>query len=336
MADNDLPLTDRVMLAALSGQTNREKVFALLAPDIPAADADRRRQLHEAIDALVEKNLLSIKDDTLVLPDVPPDDRFTIEAAVRDSLPPLSEGERAGLTRMLLRSPVPPTLVVWQHDGHNVLADGHLTSEVCRRFGRPTQLVALDLPDLAAVIEWRWDSHYARRNLSKEAQSYCRGWQYQRSRGSRGGDRRAKSQNETSNDQRDPVAIALANKFAVSRATIFRDRDYAEALDAVAAVVGDDVRQEILARRLKQFRLTRADVLALAEWDEEELRAAAEKLRKGERVQIQPAAEQPIKSIRLAGSPAEQAQILVKSLGQENATRLAAELSKLVKVKVGK
>lgn len=335
MADNDLPLTDLVMLAALSGQTNCEEVFELLSPDIPAADADRVRYLNEAIDALVEKGLLSVKDDTFVLPDAPPEDRFTIEPDIRDSLPPLSEGEKAGVTRMLLRSPIPPTLVIWQRDGHNVLADGHLTSEVCRRFGRPTQLAPIDLPDLAAVIEWRWDSHYGRRALTKEAMSYCRGWQYQRNRGPQGGDRRAKSQNETSNDKRDPVAIALANKFGVSRATIFRDRDYAEAIDAVAETAGNDIRRELLARRRKQYRLIRSEVLLLAEQSEEDMKKAAAKLREGKRVQFREAAA-AVKSVRLGGTPTEQAQALVKSLGQDDAVRLASELSKLVKTKVGK
>lgn len=334
MTDQDLPMTDRVMLAVLAGRTTREQVYRVLGPDIPAADAERTRVLDEAIDALLAKKLLETKDKTLALPDAPADERFVIEPAVRDCLPPLSAGEEAVLVRMILRSPVAPTLSIWQRDGRNVLIDGHVTSLTCRRFGRETQLVAIDLPDIQAAIEWRWDQHYGRRNLTKEAMAYCRGWQFERRKASHGGDRRSKSQNETLNGGKDPVAAALATKFGVSRPTIFRDRDYAAAIDAIAAVTGDDIRRELLARRAKQYRLTRADVMQMAQMDKAEMKKAAATLREGQRVQFrQPAAA--VKSVRLKGTAAEQAQALVKSLGQKKAARLASELTRLVQEKVG-
>lgn len=333
MTDQDLSVPDRVLLALMRGPTNRKQLSRLLAPDAPDDEWDR--VLDEAIAALVEKGLLDTNEEALVLLDPPADDRVVIDPAIRDCLPPLSLEEEVVLARVVLLSPAPPTLTVWRHDGRDVLIDGHVTSLVCRRFGRDSQLQAIDLPDVSAVQEWRWDRHYGKRNLTKEAMSYCRGWQYERRKLPHGGDRRSRSQNETSNSKKDPIAAAVAAKFGVGRATVFRDRKYATALDAIAAAAGDDIRRELLARREKQYRLTHADVMQLSKLGKGEMKRVAAKLREGERVQFR--TEAAAKSVRLKGTtPTEQARALVESLGQERAALLASELTKLVKVKVGK
>jgi hypothetical protein len=104
-----------------------------------------------------------------------------------------------------------------------------------------------------------------RSNLTPEQQSYLRGKQYHleknTSRG--GGDHRSTDgdNQKAHNEPFENTAEKLAKQHNVGKETIKRDAAFAASVDTLAAAVGDDTRQTILARDTK---ISRQDVKALS------------------------------------------------------------------------
>ena len=61
--------------------------------------------------------------------------RYTVDPQIRDLIPPLSAHEREALEAdIALRGNRDP-IVVWPHDGHLIILDGHHRLEACRKTG---------------------------------------------------------------------------------------------------------------------------------------------------------------------------------------------------------
>ncbi len=135
-------------------------------------------------------------------------------------------------------------ITVWK--GHGIVLDGHTRLEFCIKHGKLVKVREVELPDEKAALEYARAFQRQRRNLTREAQSYLRGQDYNALKQQRGGNRRgprSKGQNGTLKN----TAEELAGKYQTSPRTIKRDGIFARVVDRVAAAHGDpDVRRRLL------------------------------------------------------------------------------------------
>ncbi len=177
-----------------------------------------------------------------------------IDSELRALIPPLSSEERSQLEANLLAEGCRDPLVVWK--GHNILLDGHNRYEICTTHGIEFNTVEIDLPDRNAAHDWLINNQLGRRNLTPEAVSYLRGKRYNLEKTSGHGTKSA-GQNGTQIE----TAERLASDYKVGTRTIKRDAQFADAVDALAETLGEEVRQDLLGRNA---RLTKKDILNVA------------------------------------------------------------------------
>lgn len=134
---------------------------------------------------------------------------------------------------------------------------------ICTAHGIPFDTLDIDLPDRDAAITWIINNQLGRRNLTPEQASYLRGQRYNREKTAGHG---AKSGYQNDNQK---THERLADEYKVGPATIVRDGQFAQAVDALGETLGEEVKQEILSRELD---LTKKDVLALGQMEPEEQR----------------------------------------------------------------
>jgi hypothetical protein len=172
-------------------------------------------------------------------------------------IPPLSVDEYAQLEANILQDGCRDPLIIWEEEA--TLLDGHHRRTICEQHGLAYTCQAISLPDLDAAKAWMITNQLGRRNLTPEQTSYYRGGQYnlQKRQGKRtdvtSGNSYQKSQN---------TATELAQVHKVAEKTIRNDSAYARDVDVIAAAVGPEARQSLLARETK---VTKRDVRKLAQ-----------------------------------------------------------------------
>ncbi len=191
---------------------------------------------------------------------------FTVDEEFANLLPRLTNDEQEGLRTLLKEQGWQDTVKIWK--GHDVLLDGHHRIELCEEEGIECEYEEIDLPDRKAAKLWIIRHARGQRNLTPDQQSYLRGKQYELEKGTQGGDRKSKGQNDPLLDD---TAERLADEHSVSPKTIKRDAEFAVAVDTIADSVGPGVKQEILSGDLG---LTKKDVTALAELPKPEQKKA--------------------------------------------------------------
>jgi hypothetical protein len=202
-----------------------------------------------------ERQIEYIRDRLQLLSYSSPRLSIAIDPEFKVLIPPLSREEKAQLEANLREQGCRDALVVWK--GHNLLIDGHNRHEICIQYGIEFQTIEIDLPSREAVRDWIIDNQLGRRNLTPEMVSYLRGKQYNAMKHSHGGNRRAKAQNEPLFN----TAQLLAKKYKVGKETIKRDAKLASEIDLIAALLGEDIRVDLLNRDLG---LTRKEIHNLA------------------------------------------------------------------------
>jgi len=182
-------------------------------------------------------------------------------------IPPLSQTELDLLEESLKREGLREDLLVWKE--MNILLDGHNRRRLCQKNGIEPRVKYLSFPDREAARAFVVRTQLARRNLSREAESYLRGKRYLDSRhqGARStsGQSDPKSQEgaRSTSGQSDPKRMSegLAQEFKVSEKTIRRDASFALAVDGIVKNCGDKAKQHVLSRG---SRLHRNQVIRLA------------------------------------------------------------------------
>ncbi len=195
------------------------------------------------------------------------DPRFTIDPEFEHLLPRAPDEVKKLEERLLVEEPLTP-LVVWK--GKRVLLDGHTRYRFFSLLGRGYPVVERDFPDRQAVVTWLFDTHYGRRSYSPEMKAYVRGKQYLARKQKHGGSRKKTSARSGNLKTADLVAA----EYSIGRNTLLRDAAFAVALDKVADVCGDEVRQQVLSRTV---RWTRGDVERLVKLEKGVLQKIVEK-----------------------------------------------------------
>lgn len=166
---------------------------------------------------------------------------LTIDDEFKALIPPLTKEEYAQLEANILEEGCRDALVVW--DG--VLVDGHNRYEICTKHGLPFDVVDKEFADREAVKDWMDANQLGRRNLTPEAVSLLRGRRYNRVKvsGFKG------NQHTLGNphfEDKQKTSVSLAEQYGVSHATIERDGQFADAVEALKPTV-PDIEQRVLS-----------------------------------------------------------------------------------------
>jgi hypothetical protein len=280
--------------------------------------------LRDIIDSLQRKKLLALRTTKAGEEEVQatplPDSRFEIDPEF-EALLPRAPDEVKRLEERLLAEPPRDALVVWK--GHRILVDGHTRFRFYALLGRKFAVVEMDFPDRTAVITWIYNTHYGR-SFSPEMKSYVRGKHYLGRKQSHGGSRKRSSSHSGTLKTADVVAA----EYGIGRNAILRDASFAEALDRIAGMCGDEVRDQVLSR---VARWTKGDVERLAKLDKAALQEIVHAaLAWGKRPKVPYDERQGArKSCTIPiGKPKEQVRVLRKVLGGRGLVRLEKALDR--------
>lgn len=183
---------------------------------------------------------------------------FRIDPEFATLCPLLSDEERALLEASIVAEGCRDPLVVGVIDGDRLLVDGHNREAICRTQGVFYRTVEREFATREAARSWIIDNALGRRNLTREQRDYLIGKRYAAEKKPHGGAREASPQSE----DMPKTSERIAKTAGVSRATVERAAEFAEAVDTIAANVGPKARNEILAGKVK---LTRAQVKVAAD-----------------------------------------------------------------------
>lgn len=196
---------------------------------------------------------------------------FRVDEEFESLCPRLTEEERELLAASIRAHGVREPLVVWREE--QILLDGHTRLAICEEQDISFETVEYSFADRAAARNWVIDNALARRNLGREQQAHLRGLRYRAAK-------RASVENLRQNApsaqiehsvitaadepplREEPAAVRLAREYGVSPATIRRDAEYAENVDAIAESAGPEARTALLTGAV---RATRGQVKRIAE-----------------------------------------------------------------------
>ncbi|NPV52203.1 MAG: hypothetical protein HPY71_01615 [Firmicutes bacterium] len=201
---------------------------------------------------------------------------FRIDKEFKELLIPLTEQERRLLEESLLAEGCRDPLVVWA--GENILLDGHNRYEICSKHGIEYDVVYREFKDRTEAESWAISNQLARRNLTPEKFAYMLGKLYEKRKQGHGGDRKSEGSSPQSEDLK-KTAEAIADEFKVGRATVERAAQFAQAVDEIAKVAGEQVKHKILNREIQGNRL---DVVEVARLPEEKRKEVVKKVESGE------------------------------------------------------
>ena len=204
-----------------------------------------------------------------------------IDPELQKLLPSLSADELTNLETSVLSEGIRDPLIVWQ--GSGILLDGHNRFALAEQHGLPyrVQEMAFDTRDEAR--RWMILNQLSRRNLRPDAASYLRGCLV-RSLDASPGRPQKLSNNLT--------ISGAAEQTGVTRQTLHNDAAFADAVDTLAATVGDEVRELATSGRIP-----RKDTKLLAQTlatDPDAVKASVEKVLSGE----QPDVKQTMRAAR--------------------------------------
>lgn len=182
-----------------------------------------------------------------------------IDREFKQLIPALTNDELVLLESNILEDGCRDPLTVWQEE--SVLLDGHNRYEICSKHDIEFDVNYISLPDRQHAINWIINNQLGRRNVTPDQASYLRGKRYNMEKGEYGGDRKSSDQNDHLNGER--TSERLAEEFKVSAPTIRRDGKFADAIDSLSDVIGDNVRQAVLSGDNK---IPKQDVISAAAW----------------------------------------------------------------------
>lgn len=92
-------------------------------------------------------------------------EKIIIDPEFSSLIPPLTDEEYAGLERSIKKEGCRDALVVWDHDGQNILIDGHNRYRICQKCGAEFRTVKKEFEDRLDVKMWMTQNQLSRRNL---------------------------------------------------------------------------------------------------------------------------------------------------------------------------
>jgi len=192
-------------------------------------------------------------------------------------LPALDQATYAWLEENILEHGCMNPLVLW----NGILIDGHNRYAIVRKHDLPFNTVNMEFDSRDDVIIWIISTQISRRNLTAKQLTFFRGLHYNTEKKIHGDierfienvENRPTSHADTLGD----TATRLAGVYDVSRATIIRDSQVAEAISAIGEV-SPEAKRDILAERT---RISRKELRELLAGSEENIAKVAAKIENG-------------------------------------------------------
>jgi hypothetical protein len=163
--------------------------------------------------------------------------QIRIDPEFSAQIPALGDDERALLEANILRDGCREPLVLW----NGLLLDGHNRFAICETHGLPYATVDVDLQTREDAADWIDANQLGRRNLSPDQASLLRGRRYNRTKhqGERTDLTSPQSEGKSSTAER------LAEQYGVSRATVERDGQFAQAVETLKPHI-PDIEQRVM------------------------------------------------------------------------------------------
>lgn len=231
-----------------------------------------------------------------------------IDSEFKALIPRLTNDEYKLLEQSILSEGCRDALVIWQ----GILIDGHHRYEICTKHNKPFKTIEKQFEDRVGVKRWIIDNQLGRRNITPEQRNYLIGKRYELEKKAVGRPeivssdlvvmlkkrekrerRKIKAKVEGVKKLRKPKqdkpkqekkrlqneALKTRDKIAkqvkASDSTIERAAKFAEAVDKLAEVVGEEVKQKILSREID---VSQKDVLFLAKKEPEQQKKIVEEI----------------------------------------------------------
>ncbi len=206
---------------------------------------------------------------------------FIIDTEFQSLIPPLTPLEREGLEISIVSSGCREPLIIWAEE--NILIDGHNRYAICIDRGIEYQTRTISLPDRGAATEWIISNQLSRRNLSHFYLSYFRGKLYNREKaqGWRS-DLTSGHCDQKLNKPETTTARKLAGLYGIGEKTIRREGEYAEAIDTLTEVFGNQLRIAALDKNTPFCRKRIIELAALAASDPATARLAMSDIEKSQ------------------------------------------------------
>ena len=190
----------------------------------------------------------------------------------------IRDDEYERLTQSILLEGCRDPLVTW----NNILIDGYNRYEICQKYNIEFSTVEtqIDFQGRDEVKRWIRKNQLGKRNLTQEQRNYLIGLEYkeQKQTGFKGNQYTETAPGHFDQKQTDEQ---VAEEYKTSPKTVRRAEKFVDAVDIIAANVGDDARDEILSRELD---VTVKDVQVLAKQEPEAQREVVTKVRSGKSV----------------------------------------------------
>jgi len=203
-----------------------------------------------------------------------------IDKEFQAKIPPITEDSFKQLEVSILAEGCRDALVVWA--GQDLLLDGHNRYKICTKNDIEFDVDEIEFEDRNEAINWIINNQLGRRNLTPEEISYLRGQRYKEESKISGRPKKA--------DQNDQLLTSkkLAEEFKVGEATIRRDAKFAESVDKVVELVGEDeelqkaAKRDILSRDAKITKKDTTKIAEIAKENKEKAKTVLKKVQSGE------------------------------------------------------
>lgn len=191
---------------------------------------------------------------------------IVIDQQFQALIPPLRDEERHELENSLMREGCRDRLTVWKET--RILLDGHNRFAICEAAGIPFDVYELSFANREDAEDWMDRNQLGRRNLSPDQAAILRGRRYNRAKKRQGApagnaNRSAKQKSQSATfEPAKSTAQRIGDEHGVDRATIFRDAQFAAAVDKLKTQAPD------IERRIVQggpAAPARRDVIKAAE-----------------------------------------------------------------------
>lgn len=220
--------------------------------------------------------------------------KIIIDPEFAHKIPPLTDDEFRQLEENIVADgEVYEPIVTW----NGVIVDGHNRWKIIQKHPEiPYKIREAQFADRWEAFEWMYRKQLGRRNLTTEQKTYMIGKMYEARKRLQGGDRRSEEfsngQNVHLKDRReikDGTAGEIGNEVGMNARSVRRAEKYAKGVDKIREV-DPETADKILSG---ESTATKTAVQELSKAEPEAVKAATEKIKAGETVEVE-----TVKSLR--------------------------------------
>ena len=188
---------------------------------------------------------------------------------------PLREDEYRGLEQSILEDGCREPLVLWG----DILVDGHNRLRICTEHGIPFKTTQKEFGSREDVKNWMINIQLGRRNVTTEQRNYLVGKLYKEQK-TNPVDNLKQNSPSGHNVRSVPAAEKISQMYKVDEKTVRRAETFADAIDTIAEICGDTVKNDILT---KNIPVSQKDIVQIAHLDPDKQKQTFILIQRGEK-----------------------------------------------------